>query len=78
MDKKYTIKSISEEGAYYLVNGWNKYKKFWISEDDVKKDREKAMSMFFSAPRYANSSLKKLLSVMEDYRNDKFELVEFE
>lgn len=29
---KYTIKSTSEEGVYYLVNGRQKHFTFWISE----------------------------------------------
>lgn len=35
MEKKYTIKSVSDEGVYYLVNGWNKCKTFWFSEESV-------------------------------------------
>lgn len=30
---QYTIKSISPEGIYYLVNGWRRHKRFWLSED---------------------------------------------
>ena len=35
---KYTIKSVSDEGIYYLVNGWNKYKTFWISQDEFNRN----------------------------------------
>jgi hypothetical protein len=73
---KYTIKSTSDEGVYFLVNGWEKHKTFWISESDVQRDIEKAKTKFFSAPRFAKASLTKLLKVMDDYKNDKFELVE--
>ena len=75
---KYTIKSTSDEGVYFLVNGWEKHKTFWISKAEFEKDIEKAKSMFFSAPRYAQASLTKLLKVMDDYKTDTFELVCFE
>lgn len=74
---KYTIKSTSDEGVYFLVNGWEKHRTFWISEEDVNKNIEKAKSLFFTAPRFAKASLTKLLKIMDDYKNDKFELVEF-
>lgn len=77
-EKRYTIKSTSKEGVYYLVNGWNKAKTFWLDEKSVLEDVENAKRFFFKKPQHAKSSLTKLLKVMEDYRNDKFELVEFE
>lgn len=75
--KKYTIKSISDEGIYYLVNGWNKYKTFWFDEKSVMTDTENAKRFFFNKPSQAKSSLTKLLKVMPEYANDKFEVVEF-
>lgn len=74
---KYTIKSTSDEGVYFLVNGWEKHNTFWISEAEVNKDIKKAKAKFFSAPRFAKASLTKLLKVMDDYRNDHFEMVSF-
>jgi hypothetical protein len=74
---KYTIKSTSDEGVYFLVNGWEKHHTFWISEAEVNKDIEKAKTKFFTAPRYAKSSLTKLLNIMDDYKNDHFEMVSF-
>jgi hypothetical protein len=74
---KYTIKSTSDEGVYFLVNGWEKHYTFWISEEDVKRNPDKAKAMFFTAPRFAKASLTKLLKVMDDYKTDTFELVEF-
>lgn len=76
--KKYTIKSTSEEGIYYLVNGWNKCKTFWFSEKSVMEDIENAKIFFFNKPSQAKASLTKLLKVMSDYADDKFEMVEFE
>jgi len=76
--KKYTIKSTSEEGIYYLVNGWEKHKKFWLDESMVICNTENAKRFFFNKPSQAKSNLTKLLKVMEDYKNDEFETVEFE
>jgi len=68
--KKYTIKSTSSEGIYYLVNHWEKHKTFWIEKEKLKND------MLFKTIGYAERSLKHLLEIMEDYKNDKFEVVE--
>lgn len=76
--KKYTIKATSEEGIYYLVNGWNKCKTFWFNEKSVMQDIEFAKKFFFNKPSQAKASLTKLLKIMSDYANDKFEVVEFE
>lgn len=74
---KYTIKSTSNEGIYYLVNGWNKCKTFWFSEKSVMEDIENAKKYFFNKPSQAKTSLTKLLKIMPDYQSDKFEVVEF-
>lgn len=66
----FTIKSVSEEGVYYLVNHWEKHKTFWIEPNKVKK------SMLFTRPQDAKRSLTKLLKIMEDYKTDEFELIE--
>lgn len=76
--KKYTIKSTSSEGVYYLVSGWNKAKTFWLNEKSVFEDIENAKRFFFNRPSQAKASLTKLLKIMPDYANDKFEVVEFE
>jgi hypothetical protein len=74
--KKYTIKSTSEEGIYYLVNGWYKCKTFWFTEKSVLEDKANAIRFFFNKPEQAKASLTKLLKVMPDYATDKFELIE--
>ncbi len=66
----YTIKSVSKEGTYYLVNHWNKYKTFWIEPEKIKS------GMLFKTQANAKASLSKLLKVMEDYKTDKFTLIE--
>lgn len=68
--KGFTIKSISDEGVYYLVNHWNKHKTFWVKKEKLKP------SMLFKSVAYAKRSLNRLLKIMDDYRNDKFEVVE--
>ena len=76
--KKYTIKSTSDEGVYYLVNGWKKCKKFWLDEKTVMEDTKIPNKFFFYQPAHAKASLTKLLKIMPEYANDKFEVVEFE
>lgn len=66
----YTIKSTSDDGVYYLVNGWNKHKKFWIEPQKVKKE------MLFQRPVDAKRSLTKLLKIMTEYQTDKMELID--
>ena len=68
--KGFTIKSTSDEGIYYLVNHWEKHKAFWIKPEQVKQ------SMLFKRASDAKRSLTKLLAIMDDYRTDKFEVVE--
>ena len=75
--KKYTIKSTSKEGIYYLVNGWHKIGTFWFSEKSVLHDTEYAKRFFFNKTAQAKASLTKLLKVMPEYAADKFEIVEF-
>ena len=70
--KKFTIKSISDEGVYYLVNGWNKYRAFWKTEDELKPE------MLFQSASDAKRSLTKLLKVMPEYATDKFEIVQID
>lgn len=75
--KKYTIKSTSDEGIYYLVDGWNKCYRFWLDKKSVMEDIEKAKRFFFNKPSQAKTSLTKLLKIMPEYANDEFEVVEF-
>ena len=48
---KYTIKSTSDEGVYFLVNGWEKCKTFWFSEKSVLEDIENAKKHFLISLR---------------------------
>ncbi len=66
----FTIKSVSKEGTYYLVNHWNKAKTFWKLGSEIK-----TCDMFKTAGQ-AKASLTKLLKVMDDYATDSFSLIE--
>ena len=66
--KGYTSRSTSADGVYYLVNGWNKYRTFWVNENHIETATFKTLGQ-------AKTSLTKLLKVMEDYRTDLFEYI---
>lgn len=68
----FTIKSVSDEGEYYLVNHWDKYRALWVRRNKIK------AGMLFKTERSAKTSLTKLLKIMPDYKNDKFEMVKIE
>ena len=59
------VKSVSNEGTYYLVNGWRRHKAFWVKRGDT------PMCLFKDA-RTAKMSLTKLLKTMPDYASDSF------
>lgn len=65
MCKGYVIQSISDEGIYYLCNGWNKHKTFWVTYNDIDK-------AIFKAEHHAKTSLTKLLKIMPEYKADDF------
>ena len=68
--KKYIIKSESADGVYYLCNGWQKRKSYWV------KPIHWDMALF-NAPGQAKASLTKLRNSIELYSEDKFTLCEF-
>lgn len=68
----YTVKSTSSEGVYYLVNRCNFHKKIWVKKEELKR------SMLFRRERDAKARLTSLLKVMDDYKNDIFEIIEVE
>ena len=65
----YTIKSVSDEGIYYLVNHARDYKTYWVEKRDLKH------KMLYDRAADAKASLTKLLKIMNDYKADKFYLV---
>lgn len=69
----YTIKSISNEGTWYLVNGWWKYKTYWQEFDNC------VPHTVFKRKADAKRSLTNLLKyMMAEYGNDDFTIVKFE
>lgn len=69
----YTIKSVSNEGTWYLINGWWKYKAYWQKKDNC------TLFTMFSRPQDAKRSLTKLLKhTMAEYGDDDFTLVKFD
>ena len=65
--KGYVIQSISDEGIYYLCNGWNKHKTFWVDYGEINK-------AIFKTIASAKASLTKLLKIMPDYKTDDFSI----
>lgn len=65
-----TIRSISQDGEFYLVSGWGKFKGFWVKQSELRPE------MMFSAERYAKRSLDRLIQVMPEYKHDTFHIVE--
>ena len=70
---KYTIKSVSDEGEYYLVKDWRKNKELWVSKAKMDSNPQ----YWFTSSAKALQSLKSLLNVMfEDYGSDDFFIVD--
>ena len=65
----YAIKSESDDGIYYLVNGWRKHNAYWWSKLNPTK-------VMFKQKGTALRSLRQLLNTMPEYREDVFTLVE--
>lgn len=63
----YSIQSESEDGIYYLVNGWKKHDAFWKPLDKLRQD------MCFKTLADAKRSLAKLLKAMPDYALDRLD-----
>lgn len=69
---RYTIKSVSDEGTYYLVKDWRKNRELWVSRDKMDRHPE----WWFTSSGKAKQSLKSLLSVMDEYLSDTFTVVD--
>lgn len=59
----FRVKSVSKEGTYYLVNGWNKYNNFWFKDGNDERTH-------FKEVRTAKTSLTKLLKTMPEFEED--------
>lgn len=62
------VKSVSADGIYYLVNGWRKYKSFWLHFYAIGNDDKRVL---FKDTKSARASLTKLFKIMPEYRDDK-------
>lgn len=69
---KYTIKSVSDEGTYYLVRNWEKARTFWKTPNNIRQ------SDLFTRAQDAKRDLTCLLKVMEEYASDILTLVEID
>lgn len=68
----YTIKSTSNDGIWYLINGWWRHKAYWQQYDNCSPDTT------FKRISDAKRGLTNLLKyMMAEYDNDDFTLVEF-
>ena len=65
----YTIKSSSNEGEYYLINGWYKHFGFWLPVKAAV-NAVNIEKIAFKTIGSAKASLTKLLKIMPDYKND--------
>ena len=65
----YAIRSTSEDGVFFLVNGWRKCKKFWTHDIGPQN--------VFKRLGDAKANLTRLLKVMPEYAGDKIEICEF-
>jgi hypothetical protein len=68
---RYTIKSVSDEGTYFLVKDWRKNKELWVSKEKMDRHPE----WWFTSSDKAKQSLKSLLSVMDEYLTDTFTVI---
>jgi len=69
----YSVKTESEEGTYYLINHWNKYKTFFKRKITLR-------DMLFKTETDAKRSITKLLnsSMSDEYKNDIFTIIEYD
>ena len=57
------VKSISDDGVYYLVNGWYKYQNFWHKNGEDQR-------CHFKDIKTAKTSLTKLLNQFPEFLDD--------
>lgn len=65
----YTIKSISNDGVYFMVRDWRKNKAIWVSVNKLKQE------YLYKSANTCIKALEKLLNVMDEYATDKFVVV---
>ena len=65
----YTVKSISNDGVYFMVRDWRKNKAIWVSVNKLKQE------YLYKSAHTCIKALEKLLNVMDEYATDKFIVV---
>lgn len=65
----YTIKSISNNGVYFLVKDWRKNKALWVTFNKLKPE------YLYKSAKTSMKALEKLLNVIDDYAEDTFSVV---
>lgn len=65
----FTIKSISNDGVYFMVRDWRKNKAIWVSVNKLKQE------YLYKFANTCIKALEKLLNVMDEYATDKFVVV---
>ena len=65
----YTVKSISNDGVYFMVRDWRKNKAIWVSVNKLKQE------YLYKSANACIKALEKLLNVMDEYATDKFIVV---
>lgn len=68
----YTVKSISNEGVYYLWKGWGNSCSKHMWEKDIPTEEK----YLYKTVKSARTSVTKLLKVMDEYKTDKIEIIE--
>lgn len=66
----YTVRNESTEGVYYLINHWNKYKKWFVPHLPQMNDQ------YFRREQDAKTGITKVISVSDGmYDNDVFTII---
>lgn len=68
----YTVKSTSSEGVYYLYKGWGCSGTTGIMFD---KNIPHLQKHLFMSKKSAKASITKLLKIMDEYKDDVFEIL---
>ena len=67
----YAIKSVSEDGIFYLCKNWNHQRMIWRRWVELKKD-------VYKTEKGALCALTKLLKIIDEYKSDIFYLCEID
>lgn len=74
MNIGFSIKSVSDDGVFFLAKDWRKNNVLWMKDTPMLK----TFLPLFKTGAGAKRSLSQLLKICPDYANDNFTLVKFE